>query len=49
MELAKATEQANHAHQVRRDMKDQLDRTLGEKLLLEEEVERLYSANVRRC
>ena len=37
-------EQANHARQEMREMKEQLGRTVAEKLQLEKEVERLYRA-----
>lgn len=43
-EAAQEMEQANHARQEMRDMKEQLDRTVAEKLQLEKEVERLYRA-----
>ena len=43
-EAAKEVEQTNHARQEMREMKELLDRTVAEKLQLEEEVERLYRA-----
>ena len=43
-EAAKEMEQANHARQEMREMKELLDRTVAEKLELEKEVERLYRA-----
>ena len=39
-DLMKAKEDANHAHQERRDMKDQLDRTFAEKLQLEDQAKK---------
>ena len=43
-EAAKEVEQTNHARQEMREMKEQLDRTVADKLQLEKEVERLYRA-----
>ena len=43
-EATKEVEQANHARQEMREMKEQWERTVAEKLQLEEEVERLYRA-----
>ena len=39
-EVAKEVEQANHARQEMREMKEQLDRTVAEKLQLEKKVEK---------
>ena len=39
-DLMKAKEDANRAHQERRDMKDQLDRTFAEKLQLEDQAKK---------
>ena len=46
-EAAKEVEQTNHARQEMREMKEQLDRTVAEKLELEKEVERLYRAEAK--
>ena len=43
-EAAKEVEQANYARQEMREIKEQLERTVAEKLQLEKEVERLYRA-----
>ena len=47
-EAAKEVEQANHARQEMREIKEQLERTVAEKLQLEEEVERLYRAKAEK-